>query len=104
MGTSPKRLMPPRGTAPELLLRMVDELSLCIAPMARSVNGATGPVATCVAPRMAEAAVIKAVLSWVGKPRPCPEPRPRQLFDAVQWLPGATRASAAMRQRGLAET
>ena len=58
------------GNAASLLLpHMVDELSLCIAPMARSVNGATRPEVAAGAPRMAEAPVIKPFSSSLGKDR-----------------------------------
>lgn len=58
------------GNAASLLLpHMVDELSLCIAPMARSVNGATRPEVAPAAPRMAEAPVIRPVSSVLSKGR-----------------------------------
>lgn len=58
------------GNAASLLLpHMVDELSLCIAPMARSVNGATRPEVVHAAARMAEAPVIEPVSSVLSNGR-----------------------------------
>ena len=95
------------GNAASLLLpRMVDELSLCIAPMARFVNGATGREARLAAPRMAEVPGTRASFlplaarkSWVFR-----LPNPGQPFDAIEWLLGARRTKRTTRHGCWRET